>query len=428
MLRRTLLLILLLLAGYQSDAQSVVRTEIGKSYEFDGVRLTTYAHKQNYNRKETSSLDKDIRSPKSVSVHPDGQRYYVNSLEGFKTVVYDFRTNSKVAVIEHKYTKDDAALWAPSSCLYSFLHEYETPEVFKGKPVESTFSHDGKYLWVPYYRRDYDLNAQEPSAISVIDTDSNRIVRAFETGPLPKMVATSPDGRTLAVTHWGNNTVGILDISGDDMAAWHYDTCYVVDYRLKLDFSTTVSVDRDEDSGYCLRGTCFTPDGRYLFVGCMSGTNGIAVIDLQERAYLGRVLGCKGNVRHLVINDGWLYISSNRYGYVQRIRLDAFMDAFGHFKDRKAEVAGWENCKVRAGARTISISPDGRYLFAACNSGSCISVVDLEKFKSIGEVPIDSYPVGLDLSNDGQWIYVTSQGKSGNGGNAVNIVKVEYLE
>ena len=95
---------------------------------------------------------------------------------------------------------------------------------FFGKPVESAFTHGGRYLWVPYYRRSFDINAQDPSAVAVIDTASNRIVRMMETGPLPKMIRCSNDGRTMAISHWGDNTVGLADISSDDPGQWHHRT------------------------------------------------------------------------------------------------------------------------------------------------------------------------------------------------------------
>ena len=46
--------------------------------------------------------------------------------------------------------------------------------------------------------------------------------------------------------------------------------------------------------------------------------------------------------------------------------------------------------------------------------------------QTIASIPCDSYPVGLDISRDGQWVIVTSQGRKNGGGNAVNIYKVEY--
>lgn len=409
----------------QEEPRKHVFTEFGKSYTFNNgkIRLTTVGRKQNFNWRDTTSYDKDINSPKSVSIHPDESRFYINSLEGFRTVVYDAKTMSKLSVIEHKFGAADTALWAKPSGLFHFNHHYNNPNVFSGKPVEGTFSHQGKYFWVPFYRRNFDINAQDPSAISVVDTKTNKIVRVFETGPLPKMVATSPNDHYIAVTHWGNNTVGILDISDPDMNAWHYDTCYVIDYQLKLDFSTTVPVNRDTNSGYCLRGTCFTPDGHYLLVGCMGGNGGIAVIDMHARRYLGRVLGCMSNLRHLLINNGMLYLSINKTGAVQRIPLKTFLASLTRMNKKTVTVQGWETCKVKPGARTIAIAPDGRYLYAACNFGSRLAVVDMSTFTMVGDIPLDSFPVGLDISADGKRVYVTSQGCD-----AVNILDVEYLD
>ena len=44
--------------------------------------ITLISRKQNYSYLESATLDKDIRSPKSVNIHPNGTKYYVNSLEG----------------------------------------------------------------------------------------------------------------------------------------------------------------------------------------------------------------------------------------------------------------------------------------------------------------------------------------------------------
>ena len=241
------------------------------------------------------------------------------------------------------------------------------------------------------------------------------------------MIACSPDGKTIAVTHWGNNTVGIIDASNANPMEWHYTDKIVIDYELQLNLSLDKPVNRDSDSGYCLRGTVFTPDGRYLLVGCMTGAYGIAVIDMQDRKYLGRVLGTMPNVRHILICDGWLYLSINKSGYVQRIRLNKFLNAARAMKGKTTVLKGWEQCKVPAGARTIELSPSGRYIFAACNIDSKLAVVDSKEMRLIGTIDVDSYPVGLAISTDGSRVIVTSQGRGENmGGNAVNIFAVEY--
>jgi hypothetical protein len=135
------------------------------------------------------------------------------------------------------------------------------------------------------------------------------------------------------------------------------------------------------------------------------------------------------NLRHMLIHDGWLYLSINNSGNVQRIKLETFLNVARKMNGKNAILNGWQTCKVAAGARTIVISPSGRYIFAACNVDSKLCIVDTRTMKMIGSAPVDSYPVGLDISRDGQTVIVTSQGRGENkGGNAVNIFHVNYRD
>ena len=233
--------------------------------------------------------------------------------------------------------------------------------------------------------------------------------------------------------------MGIIDISSENPADWHHLTLAIVDQQLKLNYSLTKQVDRDNDSGYCLRGTAFTPDNHYLLVGCMGGANGggIAVIDLQFHSqsstgtphYLGRVLGNMYNLRHIIIRDGYLYLSINRDGFIQRMPLSQFLDAVPSLmtsSNKTTTLSGWENCQVGAGARTIEASPDGRYIYAACNASSTLYVVDTKTFQVIAHMNGDSYPVGLEISHDGKYVFTTSQGRSNGGGNCVDIFEVKH--
>ena len=427
---RSLILAIAASIACSTMAQPIIHPKEGTTAaSADGkVKITLVAKKQNYSMAMKDSHDPDINSPKSVNVSPDGKKFYVNSLEGGKTVVYDMATYRKIKTISHNFTDQGSQhLWAKPSGFYKWHKQWPTPNTFMGKPVEATFSHAGRYLWVPYYRRTYDNNAVEPSAMAIIDTQKDEIVKLMETGPLPKMVATSHDGKTLAVTHWGNNTVGLIDISSSDPDQWHYTKLLVVDYELPLNFGNR-HVNRDTESGYCLRGTVFTPDDQYLIVCCMGGAGGLAVIDVKNQKYMGRMLGMMNNVRHIVLNNGYLYLSVNSAGYVQRIKLDDFMRAAKAMTGERGRIDRWENCKVGAGARTIELSPSGKYVFAACNNASRLCVVDTRTMKMIAEIAVDSYPVGLDISNDGKYVLVTSQGRKNGGGNAVNIYRIDYAE
>ena len=407
----------------------VVHSAIGERVEVPGaLTITNVGKHQQHDWRDRAKLDTDIFSPKIVNFHPDGSKYYVNSLEGCATVVYATSDNHKIKVIPHRFESGRGPLWSAPCGYYQFTHYPDgESKAFSGKPVESTFSHGGRYLWVPYYRRTFDLNAQDPSAIAIIDTRTDSIVRMMETGPLPKMITCSHDGRTVAVTHWGNNTVGLIDVSGDDPARWHHLPPVVVEKQLELNFSLTQEVNRDANSGLLLRGTVFTPDDRYLLVGCMGG-GGIAVVDVPKRRYLGKIGGIS-NARHLIINHGYLYASVNSAGLVQRVPLDSVLEAIVRRQGSGITLpCAWQVCKVGPGARTIEASPSGRFIFAACNSASALYVVDTRSMQAITHIPIDSYPVGLDISRDGHLLVVTSQARNYQGGNAVNLLRVDYAD
>lgn len=419
-------------AAAQTDKKPLQRgshTRLGAHYlSTDGaLDIIVAGKKQYYNPLDTVTLDRDILSPKSVNIHPSGKKFYVNSLEGGRTVVYDMATSRKTATISHRIGSRHRKLWADVGGMFPFTHNVDRADVntFMGRPVESTFSHGGRYLWIPYYRRSFDINAQDPSAIAVIDTDCDSIIRLFPTGALPKMIATSPDGRYIAVAHWGENTVGIINIASPDPTKWQYKACIPIDYKLKLNYSLTEPVDRDNGSGLALRGTVFTPDGRYVLIGCMGG-GGIAVIDLASMKYLGKIYGMKPNIRHLTIADDYLYLSANRSGHIQRMPLSRIYDAIGRISNRAVTINDWETAQVDKGARTISVTPDGRYVIAACNSASTVVIVDTRTMKRIATIPADSFPVGMDLSADGSLLFVTSQGRKDytSAGNCVTIYRL----
>lgn len=411
----------------ERTAPPVVHSEIGESVSSpDGaITITCIAKKQAYAPKNSPSLDTDIHSPKSVVFHPDGKKYYVNSLEGCKTIAYDAATHRKLKVIRHRFRSGKGVLWGSPSPHYAFTHYPDgRSRSFSGKPVESAFCKNGRYLLVPYYRRTFDINAQDPSALAVIDTRSDSIVRMIETGPLPKMVAVSNDGRTVAVTHWGDNTVGLIDISAGNPAGWKHRSPVAVGRKLRLDYSLTESVNRDANSGNLLRGTVFLPGDSILLVAGMAAS--ISVIDPRSGRHLGAINDI-WSVRHLILSRGWLYCSRNVAGDVWRVPVRNIFRAISSAKGRRSfSVSGWEKCKVGPGARTIEASPDGRYIFAACNSSSKLVVIDTEggRMKKAAEIDVDSYPVGLDVSADGKTVILTSQGRNSKGGNAVNIFSV----
>ena len=396
------------------------------------ISLKLVARFQNYNARADASTgdhhDQDIYSPKSARFTADGAKVYVNSLEGLRTVVYDAVKLEKIGAIKHRFTAEDSALFGGLTTIfdYRFYKNSPTgdPNQFQGKPVESEISHGGRFLWVPYYRRSWDGGATSPSAVAVIDTSTDTIVRVLPTGPIPKYVEASPDDRYLAVAHWGDNTLGLIDISSGDPAAFAYVPERLV-VEKALGQAGLADQDRDKACGFCLRGTVFTPDGKTLLVARMGG-GGIAGFDVESRRYLGTVLGMKPTPRHLAFGaDGeTLFLSSNVSGHVSRIDAAPVLAALATAEGKRVRIDGWLSVYVGPGARTIDLSPDGKWIYAAVNGNAEIVVVNAETMSVVARVRTDSFTVGLAVSPDGGQVWTTSQGRAGEGGNSVCVYKV----
>ncbi len=389
-------------------------------------------------------FDRHVFSPKSVRFAPGGGKAYVNALEGMTTLVYEFAglpgdlsgdaaAIRKVRVIKHSFKGTEPGLFDAAADA-RFFGRYAPAEVpvrpnrFDGKPVEAVFTHGGRYLWVSYYRRNYDKLGRLPSALAVVDTSNDRIVRVLPTGPIPKSLAVSPDGRLLAAVHWGDNTVGLIDTSGEEPSAFRHAGEIVVEKRLSLSAGLEgdgrgKKVNRDHYCGFCLRGGVFTRDGRYLLVGRMGG-GGIAVLDVAARRHVGTVKGMKPTPRHLVLSPdgGTLYVSSSASGYVSSFRTSALVEAA---LAGEARVRPLHQTATGRGTRTIALSPGGRVIYAAVNYESKVVALDAQDLHKLLEIPADSFPVGVAVSPDGRQLWVTSQGLKLRGGNSISIYSIE---
>jgi len=406
------------------------------------LALLFLARRQSYNRKPESPLDvfdNDIQSPKSVHFSPDGKKVYVNSLEGSRTAIFDSLGMEKLGLIKHKFTEADSGLFLEKAPWgYNFAKDVKSPNEFVGKPVEIEHSHGGKFLWIPYYRRSFDKNGAMPSAIAIVDTSLDKIVRVMAVGPISKYVKRSHTGRWMAVSHWGDNTVGLIDIRSKNPENFKYDQLLIVEKQVP---SKEMKGDRDRNCGFCVRGLAFSEDDKYLFVSRMKG-GGISAFRLSPKGsekpiYLGTVFGLLPGPRDLEVNSkGDLFVSCNASGQVMRVpwkELIAKLDTISvgeKYEKRsvtiKSKEVGGTKVYVGEGARSLRLSKDGKTLFVTVNKTSELVGLDAMSMRISARVPVDSFPVGLELSPDGSNVWVTSQGREAKGGNSVGVFQARY--
>jgi DNA-binding beta-propeller fold protein YncE len=341
--------------------------------------------------------DADMVSPKSVLFHPSGNKFYVNALEAGKTLVYDARTLAKLAVIPHTFTSHDSLTPAgPNS------------RTFFGKPVEGWFTHDGRYLWVTYYRWSDDGAAMRASGFAVIDTTTDQVLRAYATGNIPKFVTANADSTELAVTLWGENRVELFDIR-DPLHAVR-----TADIQVGPKVVAAAGSDRDATCGMCLRGTAYIPGTSWLAVARMSAGGGLSIVDTASRKVVADWPRMPATPRHLQVYGDWLYMSANQSGTVARIAL---ADIKRSVAERHTPAV--QARKVGAGARTLKVV-DGQ-VYVALNESRKVGILPLD-LSSVRYLDAPAYPVGLDVKAGR--LAVTSQGHHGQGGHRVWVYDV----
>jgi len=408
------------------------------------LSLLFLARRQSYNRTPESPLDvfdADIQSPKSVHFSADGKKVYVNSLEGGRTAIFDALGTEKLGLIRHKFTEAEAQFFLEGEKApwgYSFAKSVKKPNEFVGKPVEIEHSHAGKFLWIPYYRRSYDANGAMPSALAIVDTATDKIVRVMAVGPISKYVKRSHTNRWMAVSHWGDNTVGLIDMRGKKPDAFRHEQLLVVEKKIP---AKEMKGDRDSNCGFCVRGLAFTEDDKYLFVTRMKG-GGLSVFKLDPKGpamplYLGTLFGLVPGPRDLEINDkGELFVTCNASGMVMRVPWRELVAKLGEIpadtkyeaRSLRIKASDVSSAKVYVGegARSLRLSKDGKTIFVTVNKTSELVGVDVSAMRIAARIPVDSYPVGLELSPDGSQVWVTSQGRSAKGGNSVGVFQARY--
>lgn len=350
----------------------------------------------------------DVLSPKSVDFIDN--KMFINALEKGSTLVYNTNNWTLEKKIDYQFKNPEFVK------IKNFPYSIHN-ESFLGKPVE--FTHFKNTAFIPFYRLSWDSNSRYHSAIAQVDLSTLSIKNIIPSGSIPKMVRVSSDGQYLVNSHWGDNTVGIYYLdTNQNISDYHY---VVIDKKLNTE---NISGDRDKNCGYCLRGTVITPDNKYAIIGRMGG-GGLAVINLQTKSYIGTLWNVPLTPRHLVIssqND--LVLSTCASGEIAKLSLDSIYKHI-HELENKTNVSlkrtDWKSFNAGGSVRTIDLSKDGKYIYAALNTSSELAVIDYQSFKLIEKFKIANYPVGLAVSPDDKYIAVTQQGKSGNGGNHVDI-------
>jgi YVTN family beta-propeller protein len=212
-------------------------------------------------------------------------------------------------------------------------------------PDGCTVSPDGKKLY---------LVDKEANIVFVFNTATRELIKKIEVGEEPRRALFSRDGKTVIVTCAGADNLTVMDAATDTIV-------------------------RTVKTGHGPQDLAFTPDGKLLVVG---------LIDDDAVGYFkggtlefDQEVGTVQSPQHVVPSkDGqFVFVSGHFHGVVGVMNLRP-----------NSRLARRLIQTIPVGSKTqwgLTMSADGKYLYATVPADDVVSIVDLQLMKSVFSVP-----------------------------------------
>jgi YVTN family beta-propeller protein len=253
------------------------------------------------------------------------------------------------------------------------------PGISRGAPVEAAFTPDGGDVYVSNYSMygagfgPEGTDTCSPSSgfnddyLYRVDVKRLIIDQVIKVGPVPKYVATTPDGRYVLVTNWCGYNLSVVD-------------------------RQTAREVRRIPLGPYPRGIAVSPDSHTAYIAVM-GTSNVAAIDLRTFA-VSWMYGIGSGPRHLVISpDGhYLYATLNGAGSIAKIDLTT------------RTVVGRVSTGVNP--RSMAISGDGRALYVVNYGSDTVSKLRASDLSLLQTIATLHHPIGITYDSDSATVWV----------------------
>jgi YVTN family beta-propeller protein len=292
-------------------------------------------------------------SPKSVAASGTGLVFAQNMMYRHSVTVYDARRLRLRATI-------------PDSVRLSRLGYPRYRGTQRGAPVEAAFSPDGRHAYVSNYSMYGEgfgpegsdvcspASGYDRSFVYRIPLDRLKIDAAYRVGAVPKVVATTRDGRYVLVSNWCSYDLSVISAKrGREVR------------RIPI--------------GAYPRGIVASPTKDAAYVAVMGG-NEVVRVDLRTWRTRGLAIGA--GPRALVLGPAGrsLFATLNAEGTVARLDL-----------------ATGAVTKARTGSapRSMDIAPDGRSLYVVNYESGTVSKLRASDMRVLQTVDACYHPIGI---------------------------------
>jgi YVTN family beta-propeller protein len=304
-------------------------------------------------------------SPKSVRSSGSGLVSAHNMMYRHSVTIYDANTFELVSTV-------------PDSVQLSKYGYSKYTSIYKGSPVEGTYSPDGKYLYVTNYamygkgfnREGHDIcspaSGYDTSFLYRVNLANYEIDNVYPVGSVPKVVEVTPDNKFVLVSNWCSYDLKVISIASQKVIK-------------------TIKIGRYP------RGIAVSNDSKFAYVAEMGGSR-IHVINLEDFSITYIPIGSNPRAIVLSPDNSMMYVTMNLSG----------------------KVASWDLINNKAGksvktgkaARSLAISSDGTALFVVNFVSNTISKVRTSDMKVFQSIKACNEPIGItyDSPTSRTWV------------------------
>ena len=304
-------------------------------------------------------------SPKSVRSSGNGLVSAHNMMYNHSVTIYDANTFELLKTV-------------PDSVQLSKFGYSKYSTMYKGAPVEGSYSPDGKYLYVTNYamygkgynREGHDTcspaSHYDTSFLYRINLANYEIDNVYPVGSVPKVVEVTPDNKYILVSNWCS-------------------------YDLKVISVATQKVVKTIKIGRYPRGIAVSNDSKKAYVAEMGGSR-IHVVNLDDFTISYIPIGVTPRAIVLSPDNSMLYVTLNLSGKVASWNL-------------VANKAG-KTVKTGQAARSLAISSDGTALFVVNFVSDTVSKLRTSDMKIMQTIKVCNEPIGItyDSPTSRTWI------------------------
>lgn len=304
-------------------------------------------------------------APKSVRSSGDGVVSAHNMMYRHSVTVYDAKTFDLLHTV-------------PDSVSLQNYGYSKSSSIFKGSPVEGTYSPDGNFLYVSNYamygpgynKEGHDTcspaSGYDKSFVYRIDRSNYEIDAIYPVGSVPKVVEATPDNKYVLVANWCSYTVSVISVAAQKVVK-------------------TIKIGRYP------RGIAISNDSKRAYVAEMGG-NRIHVINLDDFTITHIPIGSNPRAIVLSPDNTKMYVTMNLSGKVAAW-------------DLVANMAG-KSVKTGEAARSLAISSDGSTMFVVNFKSNTMSKVRTSDMKVLETIKACNEPIGVtyDTPTGNTWV------------------------